>query len=295
MRLELTTLLRLDRRPGEVPDYGVVCSSTARHLARTRTGATVRLLLYDPEGRLEYVLTPRLRGSGAARRRSRYRRQVIELTALTATLDALDPDDHLGLDAILITRAQTALQAARARPPGEHPAVTTADARRRRPGAELDAWIRSRDRTCRFPGCGRPAMRADLDHTLDWLYGGPTEGCNLGALCEAHHLLKHDPESGWSVVQPWPGTFVWTSPTGTRHRVDPEPYDEPPTRLHPPTGPAASPPRCSARPHEPPRPGLRDAPDADTSPTPPAPPPHASPDAQRPTKHRARYDDDPDF
>jgi hypothetical protein len=241
VRLELTTLLRLDRGPGEVPDFGVVCSSTARHLARTRTGAAVRLLLYDPHGNLEYVLTPRLPSGGASRRRSRYRRQVIELTALTATLDALDPNDHLGLDATLITRARAALQAARARPTGEHPAISTADARRRRPGAELDAWIRSRDRTCRFPGCCRPAMRADLDHTLDWLYGGPTEACNLGAFCEAHHLLKHDPASGWSVVQPSPGTFIWTSPTGTRHRVGPGLYDGLPDPTPPADGPCSIP------------------------------------------------------
>jgi hypothetical protein len=241
VRLELTTLLRLDRRPGEVPEFGVVSSSTARHLARTRTGATVRLLLYDPDGRLEYVLTPRLPGGGAARRRSRYRRQVIELTALTTTLDALDAGDHLGLDATLITRAKAALQAARERPPGEHPAISTADARRRRPGSALDAWVRSRDRTCRFPGCTRSAMRTDLDHTLDRLYGGPTEACNLGAFCEPHHLLKHDPESGWSVVQPWPGTFIWTSPTGTRHRVEPELYEEPPAPTPPADGPCSIP------------------------------------------------------
>ena len=241
VRLELTTLLGLDRHPGEVPDYGIVAGSTARHLARTRPGAAVRLLLYDPEGHLEYTLTLHPRGGRAARRRSRYRRQVVEVLARTSTLDTLDPHDLLGLEATLLARARAALAKERARPAEEHPARTTADAHRRHPGVDLEAWIRSRDRTCRFPGCSRPAMRADLDHTLDWLVGGLTEADNLGALCEPHHLLKHDPDSGWAVVQPSPGHFVWTSPTGTRHHVEPDRYDEPPDPLPPDDGPTSIP------------------------------------------------------
>jgi hypothetical protein len=241
VRLELTTLLGLDRRPGEVPDFGVVASSTACHLARTRPGAAVRLLLYDPDGHLEYALTLHSRGGRAARRRSRYRRQVIEVRARTTTLDALDPADHLGQQASLLIRAQAALATQRARPPGEHPARSAADAHRRHPGTALDAWIRSRDQTCRFPGCDRPAMRADLDHTDDWLFGGLTEAENLGALCEPHHLLKHDPDAGWSVVQSTPGCFVWTSPTGTRHHVEPDRYQELADPLPPAEGPTSIP------------------------------------------------------
>jgi hypothetical protein len=298
VRLELTTLLGLDRHPGEVPDYGVVASSTARHLARTRPGAAIRLLLYDPDGHLEHVLTLQPRGGRAARRRSRYRRQVIEVRARTTTLDALDPHDFLGERATLLVRGQKALAAQRARPPGEHPAVSSADAHRRHPGAALEAWIRARDQTCRFPGCDRPAMRADLDHTQDWLFGGLTEAVNLGALCEPHHLLKHDPDAGWSLAQSTPGCFVWTSPTGTRHHVEPDRYREPTDPLAPAAGPSsipdlvfAPPPRTSpawaARPN---RHGiLTDAARAaatrltraSTPETPGAPP--------------SRYDHDPDF
>jgi hypothetical protein len=241
VRLDLTTLLGLDRRPGEVPDYGVVASSTARHLARTRPGAAIRVLLHDPDGHLEHALTLHPRGGRAARRRSRYRRQVIEVRARTTTLDALDPHEFLGQQATLLTRAQKALATQRARPPGDHPALSGADAHRRHPGAALEAWIRARDQTCRFPGCGRPAMRADLDHTRDWLFGGLTEADNLGALCESHHLLKHDPDSGWTVVQSSPGHFVWTSPTGIRHHVDPQRYQEPLGPRPPEDGPTSIP------------------------------------------------------
>ena len=142
-------------------------------------------------------------------------------------------------------------------------------------------------------------MRADLDHTLDWLLGGLTEADNLGALCEPHHLLKHDPDSGWSVVQPSAGHFMWTSPTGTRHRVEPERYDgarRPPAPRR--RAPRASPTSCSPHRHARPPPGRRDrnkhghltdaARATATRLTRAATP--ATPDAP-PT----RYDDDPDF
>ena len=298
VRLDLTTLLGSDRRPGEVPDFGVVASSTARHLARTRPGAAIRLLLYDPAGHLEYTLTLHPRGGRAARRRSRYRRQVIEVRAWTTTLDDLDPADYLGQQATLLTRAQAALATQRARPPGEHPAHSSADARRRHPGAALEAWIRSRDQTCRFPGCDRPAMRADIDHTDDWLIGGLTEAPNLGALCEPHHLLKHDPDTGWSVVQPTPGCFLWTSPTGTRHRVEPDRYRDLADPLPPAEGPTsipdlvyAPPPRSSptwtARPNK--HGFLTDAARATATRLTRA----ATPDT--PESPPTRYDHDPDF
>jgi hypothetical protein len=48
-----------------------------------------------------------------------------------------------------------------------------------------------------------------------------------GALCRHHHRLKHDPDADWSLTQPRSGQFVWTSPQGARHTVDP-PVEDPP-------------------------------------------------------------------
>ncbi|GLY64966.1 hypothetical protein Atai01_15850 [Amycolatopsis taiwanensis] len=42
---------------------------------------------------------------------------------------------------------------------------------RYRPPAALDELIRVRDRTCRAPGCHRPAQRSDIDHHHDYHRG----------------------------------------------------------------------------------------------------------------------------
>jgi hypothetical protein len=237
------TALGLDHRPGEVPDQGAVCSSTARSLAWHRVDVPWHVHLYDSDGHLEHVLLVRPPRDGPPDPRSRHRRQHVELTAHTALLDALaaHPPDLPPRQAELLDRARRALAAARARAPGEHPAHTRADAHRRRPGRELDRWVRARDRTCRSPGCPRPATGADLDHTLPWEEGGPSTADDLGAVCERDHLQRHDPDSGWTVRQPSPGTFVWTAPTGTEHVVTEEPHDELPDPVAPAHGPYSPP------------------------------------------------------
>ncbi|WP_066463943.1 HNH endonuclease signature motif containing protein [Sanguibacter suarezii] len=57
--------------------------------------------------------------------------------------------------------------------------------------ADLKAWLRLRDATCRFPGCARRATRCDLDHVTDWAHGGTTDQTNLIHLCRTHHRLRH--------------------------------------------------------------------------------------------------------
>ncbi|WP_439563651.1 DUF222 domain-containing protein [Microcella sp.] len=81
--------------------------------------------------------------------------------------------------------------------------------------ADLAMALRVRDRTCRFPGCGRSAARSDIDHTVDWQYGGTTSIDNLAHLCPAHHQLKH--RSEWQVSQHGGGVLRWRSPSGTTY------------------------------------------------------------------------------
>jgi hypothetical protein len=50
-----------------------------------------------------------------------------------------------------------------------------------------------RDRTCRFPNCGRPHTWCDAHHVVHWADGGPTSASNLLLLCRRHHRLIHRP------------------------------------------------------------------------------------------------------
>jgi Domain of unknown function (DUF222) len=100
--------------------------------------------------------------------------------------------------------------------------------RQYRPSRALDRAVRSRDVTCRFPGCRRAALTAgtgtDLDHTIPWPEG-PTAAANLATLCRHHHRVKHSP--GWSVEHRPDGVLEWTTPVGRRFTTEPWTYFEP--------------------------------------------------------------------
>lgn len=83
---------------------------------------------------------------------------------------------------------------------------------RYRPSTHLRRHLRARDTRCRFPGCGIPARKSDLDHTQAASTGGGTSDTNLASLCRRHHVLKH--HTPWHVEQGRHGVLVWTSPTG---------------------------------------------------------------------------------
>ena len=93
---------------------------------------------------------------------------------------------------------------------------------RYRPSAALADFVRCRDLTCRFPGCERPAERADIDHTVPYPHG-PTHASNLKLLCRTHHLVKtfYTGPGGWNDRQLPDGTVVWTSPSGRTYTTKP--------------------------------------------------------------------------
>ncbi|MCQ1985193.1 HNH endonuclease signature motif containing protein [Arthrobacter sp. zg-Y844] len=91
--------------------------------------------------------------------------------------------------------------------------------RRRKVPAGLRRWLRARDGTCRFPGCRVSTANADIDHTIDWAKGGPTDHGNLEHLCRRHHRFKT--LGFWKACQPTPGVIEWTSPTGRVYRTEP--------------------------------------------------------------------------
>jgi hypothetical protein len=50
-------------------------------------------------------------------------------------------------------------------------------------------WVR--DKTCTFPGCGRPPQWCSAHHVIHWADGGTTCLLNLALLCQHHHTHVH--------------------------------------------------------------------------------------------------------
>jgi hypothetical protein len=88
------------------------------------------------------------------------------------------------------------------------------------PPARLQRFIRARDQRCGFPGCGRPAESAELDHVRTFgasPSAGKTVRANLGPLCRQHHNAKT--HGGWQLVyDPHTGLRTWSSPLGRTYQ-----------------------------------------------------------------------------
>jgi hypothetical protein len=91
-----------------------------------------------------------------------------------------------------------------------------------RPSPALIHLIQVRQVTCTAPGCRRPAVSCDFEHTIPYHQGGRSCECNGGPCCRRHHRAKQ--ASGWQLDQPRPGIFVWTTPHGRSYLTEPEPY-----------------------------------------------------------------------
>ncbi len=90
------------------------------------------------------------------------------------------------------------------------------------PSRKLQHLIRTRSTRCSAPGCGRPAARCDLDHTVAWDKGGITCECGLAPLCRHHHRCKQ--ARGWQLTQPEPGVLQWRTPAGRTFTTTPTVY-----------------------------------------------------------------------
>ena len=96
----------------------------------------------------------------------------------------------------------------------EEPSVSEAEAIRYQPTAAVERWVRMRDMTYRFPGCDRPAVICDVDHTIPFNHADPRNGgltvpWNLKCLCRQHHRDKTFDE-GWRDEQLPDGPGFWT-------------------------------------------------------------------------------------
>jgi Domain of unknown function (DUF222) len=91
-----------------------------------------------------------------------------------------------------------------------------------RPSRALQHLVKVRNARCTAPGCGRPAARCDLDHTVAWEHGGLTCECDLAPLCRHHHRCKQS--QGWKLEQPSPGVLRWRTPAGRSYITTPTTY-----------------------------------------------------------------------
>jgi uncharacterized protein DUF222 len=104
---------------------------------------------------------------------------------------------------------------------------------RYRPTRALRRTVETLHRSCRHPGCTRPADGCDLDHLTEHRLGGPTCACNLIPLCRRHHRAKH--QAGWWWTTDPSGTLNVQSPLGHTYASGPDPLpgSDPPATTRP--------------------------------------------------------------
>ena len=217
VRVGLTTLLGRDDHPGEVPGWGPVLADVARALVGRQRRAEWRFAITDREGHLLLAgVTRRRPGRGTGRQS---RGGVVEFHVPAAELPRLAAEAHRYPEWAGVIADVIGQYARRA----ELQAGLDAHPDRRFARAALRRHVQVRDRTCVAPCCGRPAVKADADHTRDHSHGGATVAGNTGPLCLRHHVMKH--LAGWHLEQPEPGRFRWTSPLGGVYHTRGEPID----------------------------------------------------------------------
>lgn len=225
LRARLTTLLGLDDHPGELCGRGPLHPAELRDLVAQHLSGSWRWVLTDLDGRLlSHGLTRRRpRRPGRHPGRTGRGRATVEIAVPIPVLRSIDPDAHPAWAALLRELRGHAEAYTRGvlitNPDG--PTAHGADAARRRADSALDRGVRARDRRCRGYACRAPVHAAEIDHTVEHHRGGATRHDNLGGHCHHDHALKT--RGGWTLSQPSPGEFHWTSRAGARYVTRPEP------------------------------------------------------------------------
>jgi Domain of unknown function (DUF222) len=111
---------------------------------------------------------------------------VIHVIAEHATLDgAGTPASEVAADELITAQLIQQLAASAKLVPLIHPGAAPPE-QGYLPSKALADFVRCRDLTCRWPGCDRPAIGCDLDHTIPHSPGGATHACNVKCYCRTH-------------------------------------------------------------------------------------------------------------
>ncbi len=232
LTISLVTLLGLADRPGEIPGLGPVDPWLARDLARASAASpktTWCLTVTDDQGHAI--------GHGCARPEPRMhprRRADPRGTGPSGGHDppgpgfTFTPADADGPPGGYGTwRFSTGIRGQ----PGlliaiDPIAIDECDhrfqAKGHDPGVKLRHLSQVRHAMCTGPMCRRPSVRADFEHNTPYDRGGMSCLCNGGPKCRHEHRLKQDPR--WTVEQPTPATFRWTTPSGRQYTTEPTRY-----------------------------------------------------------------------
>ena len=246
LRVALSTLLGHDDHPGEIAGLGPVPASHARDVVARQRRAEWRWVLTDTDGRLLDDGITRRRPTGLST--TGPPGGIVELHVPAHTLPKLAqqatgalagaPDGQPAATWAPVIADIARHHANRDKPHPNKPhrnkphrntphrntperPELDAHPDDRLPRAALRRHIHIRDRTCVGVGCRHRPSHCDQDHTVAVQDGGTTVAADLGPLCRHDHTLKTN--GGWTLVQPTPGSFVWTSPLRGRYPVQPEP------------------------------------------------------------------------
>lgn len=207
LTVPLATWLGLAAAPGQLAGYGPVPAETARHLAAGAAGDPATrwcLTITGPGGQAVAHGCARPRRLGRETTRAADHRVATKPPGPPATGGATARPAAAGWSLAITVRELATAECSHWRESASYV-----------PPRSLRHVIEIRDQTCVFPGCRRPAVTCDKDHTLAHDRGGRTCECNLGNLCRFHHRVKQAP--GWQLTQPAPGVFIWTTPSGWRY------------------------------------------------------------------------------
>jgi hypothetical protein len=250
LTVPMGTVIGVSSAPGQLSRLGVLTPDQARQLANLAAGHAAtrwRIVVVTPGGEAIAVThLPRSATAGPGDRGDSAIGLIGRVTLVIRTDEVMSAarPDMLGEEPRCLARPAQLPTAAlarileRAQAAAGRAAAAAAQRRQQdersggcghslasaayRPPARIAELVIARDCTCRFGPCRRPADQCDLDHVVPFEKGGLTCSCNLGGDCRSHHRLKQHP--GWSVTQPVPGVFRWTTPAGRTYVTRPDTY-----------------------------------------------------------------------